>query len=51
MFEADDEQKAVVIEKKEMQKIEDDAEKCVKHIDNYLMKQMAMQMSPDQIKD
>jgi len=38
MFEADEEMKAVVVEKKEMQKIEDDAEKAEKHISNYVDK-------------
>lgn len=47
----DEEQKNLVIEKKEIQKIEDDAEKCEKHIDSYITKQMAMLMSGDQLKD
>lgn len=38
MFEADEDQKSIIIEKKEQTKIEDDAEKAEKHIDNYLSK-------------
>ena len=38
MFEADAEQKAITIDKKEQQKIEDDAEKAEKHISNYVDK-------------
>ena len=38
MFETDEEQKSFTIEKKEMQKIEDDAEKAEKHISNYIDK-------------
>lgn len=51
MFEADEEQKAVIVEKKEMQKIEDDGEKAEKHISNYIDKQMAMIMSADKYKE
>ena len=51
MFEADAEQKSMAMEKKEQQKVEDDAEKSEKHIDNYLGKQMAMMMSPEHIKE
>ena len=51
MFEADEDMKAVVVEKKEMQKIEDDAEKAEKHISNYIDKQMAMIMSADKYKE
>lgn len=51
MFEADEEQKAVIIEKKEQQKIEDDAEKAEKHISNYVDKQMAMLISADKYKE
>eukprot|EP00347_Sterkiella_histriomuscorum_P018016 403347107 len=51
LFEADEEQKAVTIEKKEMQKIEDDGEKAEKHISNYIDKQMAMIMSADKYKE
>lgn len=40
-----------MIEKKELQKIEDDAEKCEKHIDSYITKQMAMMMSGDALKE
>ena len=51
MFEADEEMKAIVVEKKEMQKIEDDAEKAEKHISNYVDKQMAMIISADKYKE
>lgn len=51
MFEADEEMKTLTIEKKEMQKIEDDAEKAEKHISSYIDKQMAMIMSSDKYKE
>ncbi|CDW88387.1 UNKNOWN [Stylonychia lemnae] len=51
LFEADEEQKVVTVEKKELQKIEDDAEKAEKHISNYIDKQMAMIMSADKYKE
>lgn len=51
MFEADEEMKAVTIDKKEMQRIEDDSEKAEKHISNYIDKQMAMIMSSDKYKE
>lgn len=38
MFEPDEEQKSVPIDKKELQKLEDEAEKQEKHIDNYIGK-------------
>ena len=51
MFEADDDQKAITVDKKEQQKIEDDAEKAEKHISNYVDKQMAMLISADKYKE
>jgi len=51
LFEGDEEMKAVVVEKKEMQKIEDDAEKAEKHISSYVDKQMAMIISADKYKE
>ena len=51
MFEPDDEQKAVVIDKKEQQKMEDDFEKSDKSIDQFLSKQLPMLIAPDYIKE
>jgi len=51
MFEMDEDQKSFTFDKKEMQKIEDEAEKGEKHIDSHVAKQMAMLMSNDQLKE
>lgn len=51
MFEPDEEQKAVTIDKKEQQKIDDDFEKCDKQIDAFLNKQLPMYYSAEYIKE
>lgn len=51
MFEPDEEQKAVTIDKKEQQKIDDDFEKCDKQIDAFINKQLPMYYSAEYIKE
>ena len=47
MFEPDEEQKAVTLDKKEQQKLEDDFEKCDRAADAYLTKALPLVIPGD----